>query len=115
MPEIIEEGAGLGIRKSEAVPLESIPEPEKEKTRRHLEKMMSGTEGIRKGGPEVVPGMVGYIGSIRWERVPVPGATFCHKCGDLLGSQYGVVEYGNTDGPYFCIPEHLQEAKGNGV
>lgn len=119
----MEKGAGLGIARpeehseeqSKERTMEAIPESEREKTQPHLEKITSGVERIRKDEVETVEGMVGYIGSIKWQRVPVNEVSFCSKCGDLLGSQYGVVEYGNVDGPYYCMPDHLQEAKGTGV
>lgn len=115
MPETMEEVTGLGIRKPGRGTMDSIPPSEREKTDRHLEMIRGGTERIRKQESEKVPGSVGYIGSIKWERLPVSEASFCAKCGDLLGSQYGVVEYGSEDGPYYCTPDHLREAKGMGI
>jgi hypothetical protein len=116
MSEIMNVGEDLGIMKPKKSTMEDIPKSEQKKTQPHLEKMiLPGTDGIRKNETEIVPGKVGYVGSTKWERVPVNEVSFCSKCGDLLGSQYGVVEYGSTDGPYYCTPEHLQETKGTGI
>jgi hypothetical protein len=107
MSEIMEAGTGLGVRNPK------IPESEKAKTDEHLNRIIREAGGFSE--PGIIPGMSGSIGSIEWERKPIDRMSSCGKCGNILASQYGVVEHGYTEGPCYCTPECLQEAKGRGI